>query len=699
MEFQSESNDTFNPLKWDNAPTLRNLKQELEDANSAHDAQNIKINRWLDNLHVRNDAVPDSVEGHSRFQPKLIRKQAEWRYAALSEPFHSSNNIFSVKPRTFEDVEGARQNSMLLNYQFGCKIDKVRFIDEYVRAAVDEGTAIVKVAWEFEETEVKEQQTIYEYAVNEQLGPLHEELHALMESDPRGYKEQVPEELRMAHKKTMEEGQPFEATAVDVEEVSILKTVKNQPALEVCDYKNVIIDPSCGSEVDKANFIIYRFETSLSNLERAGIYTNLEQINVEANSPLNEPDQSGLSADENFNFNDKPRKRLVAHEYWGYWDIDDTGIVKPIVATWVGDTLIRMDASPAPDGKLPFVVVPTLPVKNSVYGEPDGELLIDNQKVIGAVTRGMIDIMGKSANGQMGMQKGALDAVNRRRFQRGLDYEYNAGTDPRLSFYMHTYPEIPQSAQYMLQMQNYEAESMSGVKAFSQGINGGSLGDVATAVTGALDAASKREMGILRRIATGMEKIGRKIMEYNAELLDDEEVIRVTNDNFVAINRDSLMGDYDMIIDISTAEEDNVKAQELAFMLQTMGNSLDPAMTKMLLRDIARLRKMPELAESIENYEPQPDPMQQQIAQLEMAKLQAEIQKIESESAENYATARKKTAEADGQDLNFVEQESGVTQEREKELRGEQAQSNMALESHKAALNQQSELSQYLNQN
>ena len=40
------------------------------------------------------------------------------------------------------------------------------------------------------------------------------------------------------------------------------------------------------------------------------------------------------------------------------------------------------------------------------------QLLKDNQQIIGAVTRGMIDLMGKSANGQTGRLKNALDFLN-----------------------------------------------------------------------------------------------------------------------------------------------------------------------------------------------------------------------------------------------------------------------------------------------
>ena len=138
---------------------------------------------------------------------------------------------------------------------------------------------------------------------------------------------------------------------------------------------------------------------------------------------------------------------------------------------------------------------------------------------------------------------------------------------------------------------------------------------------------------------------------------------------------------------LSSLEEDNSKAQELAFMLQTMGNSMDSGMSQLVLRDIARLRKMPELAKKLEDFKPEPDPMQQKVQEMEIAKLQAELEEIQSRTAENYAEAeldkakaRQLSSQADKQDLDFIEQESGVTQERQKELYGEQARSNQELE-------------------
>lgn len=679
-------------VNWKNAPTLAELKQDLQDSKPIRDSQVSKIDTWLDNLNVTGAAKVKTVNG-SQIVPKLIRKQAEWRYAALSEPFLSTDDVFNVSPVTWEDKKAAIQNQLVLNHQFNNQIDKTSFIDEYVRTAVDEGTVIVRVGWDFYEESYEGTFPKVEFIINPEMAPIHEQLMQLKQESPSQYDTDVPEELKQAHELSMEQGQPIEPRIVGYQKETRKRTVMNQPTLEICDYRNVTIDPTCKGDIDKAGFLGYSFESSVSQLKKDGKYKNLDQINIAGNSVLGTPDHASNTGTQNFNFNDNPRKKIVVQEYWGYWDIDGTGIVKAIVAAWVGGTLIRLEEAPFPDKKIPFVVAQYLPVRRSTHGEPDGALLEDNQKIIGAVTRGMIDVMGKSANGQTGVRKDMLDTTNRRKFDKGQDYEFNANVDPRQGVHTHVYPEIPQSAQFMLQLQNMEAESLTGVKSFSQGISGRGLGDVAVGVRGALDAASKRELGILRRLSAGIVKIGKKMISMNAEFLSDVEIIRVTNDEFVQVRKDDLPGNFDLKLSISTAEEDNNKAEELAFMLQTMGNNMDPALTKMLLSDIAKLRKMPEMAKKIEEYEPQPDPIAQQKAQLELALLQAQINYENARADEarsnaqlhigktgtEQAKTRNLSSDTDQKDLDFVEQESGVKQERALQQTGEQARSQMHL--------------------
>jgi len=634
--------------EWPNEPTLEDLKQDYTDSKQDHDAQIDKIDVWLDNLNIEGKAKPKKIEGRSAVQPKLIRKQAEWRYSSLSEPFLSTDDIFDVAPVTFEDKQAAIQNGLVLNNQFNTKIKKVKFINDYVRAAVDEGTVIVRVGWEFEEKEVEIDVPVMA---------------------------QVPIVDIVAAAAKLAQGQePVESIQVGTDKQTVMRTIKNQPTLEVCHYKSVTIDPTCEGDLSKANFIIFGFETSLSELEKDGKYTNLDQINIENASILSAPDELTDTSDElpTFNFSDKPRKKIIAYEYWGFWDINDTGITESFVATWVGDTKIRMEENPFPDNELPFVSAQYLPIRRSVYGEPDGELLEDNQKIIGAVTRGMIDIMGRSANGQQGTRKDALDITNKRKFDRGLDYEFNASIDPKQAFHMHTYPEIPQSAPLMIQYQNQDAESLTGVKAFSEGITGTALGDNVGGIRSALDATAKRELDILRRLAEGIKQIGRKIIAMNSEFLSDEEIIRVTNEEFVPVRRDDLAGNIDLSLSISTPEADNEKAKELAFMVQTTTQTMGPQFAQIILTDIARLRKMPALAKRIEEFQPQPDPLEQAMKELEIAEIQAKIAKLHSEANENNAEAeldkaktRQTHSDADKTDLDFVEQETGTTHTRD----------------------------------
>lgn len=668
--------------EWKNPPKVTELRQDFKDAKPYQDAHIVKVNKWLDNLNVTGTAVVKTASGKSQIVPKLIRKQAEWRYSALTEPFLSTDDIFNIDPVTFEDKHGAIQNELLLNNQFNTKINKVQFIDEYVRAAVDEGTVIVRVNWEYQEEEQEVEVPDIQLLPVQDPAQIqqHQQMHQMMQEDPEVFASQVPPEMQQAHQIFMET-QGMQEVQVGTKIEVQTKILKNHPVVDVLDIRNVVIDPTCNGDINKANFVIISFESDLSTLKQDGRYKNLDKIGVGNLSVLGDPDHTTQDT-SSFTFKDKPRKKFVVYEYWGYWDIDGTGIAKPMVAAWAGNTLIRLEANPYPDGKPPFVLVQYLPVRKSIYGEPDGSLLEDNQKILGAVTRGMIDVMGRSANGQMASRKDALDITNKRKFEKGLDYEFNANVDPRQAFYMHTYPEIPQSAQYMVNLQNMEAESLTGVKAFHGGISGAGLGNTATGVRGALDAASKRELGILRRLAEGIKQVGRKIIAMNAEFLSEEEIVRVTNEEFVPIRKDDLPGNYDLRLTISTAEADNQKAEELAFMLQTTSQSMGPAFTQLILSDIARLRKMPDLAKKIAEFQPQPDPLAQRMKELEVALKEAQVRNEQAKGAENetdiqlkrakigseIAKAKANKSKSDLDDLTFLERESGTDHEKDLEM-------------------------------
>lgn len=655
-------------VDWNNPPSVRDLKQDLAEAKSNHDLHVNKVNESLTAL--RGELKIKIKEGRSKVQPKLVRKQNEWRYSALEEPFLSTDDMFIVNPVTYKDVEAAKQNMLILNKQFRTDIPKVKFINKYIRTAVNTGTVIVKLNWEYEKGIVTEEVPVYTKTPEELYSALQQKINAGQMTE----EEAIP---------IMESGQPIQ---IGVESREVEEDVINRPVLQVKDSRNVIIDPSCEGDIDNAQFIIDIFLTDLSTLKKDSRYSNLDLISENQFNGASLDDyqyyDTEYKTDPNFKFQDKPRKKLVAYEYWGYWDINGDGIVKPIVATWIGDVMIRLEENPYPDKKLPFVVVQYLPPDHdTIYGDSDASLLKENQDIIGAISRSIIDLIGRSANAQQGVRKDLLDPINRDRFNKGMDFEYNPVTNIENALYMTHIPEVPRSALELIQLQNSEAEALTGVKAFTGGISGDALGSSVGGIRSALDATAKRELGILRRLSDGLKEIGKKIIAMNSVWLSDEEIIRITDDDFVAIKRSDLAGNFDLSLTVSTAEMDNQKASELAFMLQTTGNSLPFDITKIILTKIADLRKLPDLSKMIADYQPQPDPLEQQKAQLEIELLKAQIANEKAKANENavdvqlkaaktqseLAKAGKLSSEKDRVDLDYVEQATGLSQDRELE--------------------------------
>jgi len=674
---------------WKIEPSVADLKGDLDYARQENTDQKSNVDGWL---NLRNATGAESGKktktvGRSSVQPKLIRKHNEWRYPALSEPFLNTERMFNINPRTFEDKASADQNQLILNWQFDTKLNKVDFIDRYVRKTVDEGTCVVRVGWERKTEKVKVLKPVYEYTQlemgDEEGMQMLAQATEMATSDPEAWEADpsIPDELRAAVEFGLENQEMVVAVEIGEEWVQENKITYNQPSLKIIDVANFFIDPSCDGEWEDAQFMISTFESTKSELKKRGIYKNLDDVNWGANqikAQVGDPDHETTTpiADGRLN---QDKSKVLVYEYWGEWDVHDDGVMIPIVATFIGDTMIQLTENPFPDRKPPFVIVPYMPILGSIWGEADASLLQDNQRILGAVTRGTIDLLGRSANAQSGYSKGFLDSVNRKRFTNGEDFEFNPNEDPRVAIQQMQYPEIPNSALTMMQLQNAEAEGLSGVKSFSGGITGEAYGQVARGISGALDAAGQREMNILRRLAEGMRLIGRKIISMNAFFLEEKEVIRVTNREFVEIKRKDLSGAFDLIVDISTAQVDEQKSQDLGMMLQTIGPDMDPGLSKIILGQIADLKRMPELAEQIRSYEPQPDPLQQRLAELQIEELEAKIELDKARATEAMAQAENKA-------LDTELESTGSKHQRDVEKMGAQARGNRDLEVTKGLL-------------
>ncbi len=604
--------DNDQPKKLSKQELLKAFKEDLRAADTTRLEMVAKVEDWKNQYN--GEAYGNEEAGKSALVSRDIKRQDEWQHASVKDPFVSDQDIVKCTPVTFEDRKAAEQNELVLNYQFTRQFNRYKFITDILKLYYSEGTVIVKTSWEYEDEE---------------------------------------EEVEMPIMAMDVYGQPVQ---IDTQVIKQLKILLNRPDAEVCRLEDIYMDPTAMGRVDKAQFFIHRYETDISTLRRAGKYKNLDKL---AKNLRREDDADFDPEDESeFVFQDQARKKIIAYEYWGNFDINNDGIAEPIVCTWVNDTIIQLQENPLPDKEIPFLVLANNSIPFHLYGEANAELVGDNQKLSTAIKRGIMDNMANSNNAQKGIPNGALDALNKKRFLNGKHFEYNGGIG---NFYEGSYNQIPGSVFSVLEMVNNETESMLGVKSFTGGIQGASLGSTAKAAGGVLDAVSVRRLDIVRNIAENLIKpLMRKWTAYNSEFLQPQEIIRITNDEFVEIKRDDLQGSIDIQIEVSTSEDNSAKGQELSFLLQTLGQNMDDGMRQLLMGQIAKLHRMPDLAKSLEEYKPKPDPYIEEMKKWELEKLKAEVFERRSRSVENETDVRAKNAQANLNEAKTAEIQSNT---------------------------------------
>lgn len=651
MVDEFESVTTPKPLKaiqkgkWKNAPKVADLKADWD---AAENGQNIFRKRLLEWEETRNGGPEITVSGvgKSIARPKLVRKQNEWKYPALEDPLLSAVNLFNIAPRNPQDTGAAKNNGKVLNYQWNTKVNKTKLVGDIVRTVVDEGTVIVKTGWDTE-TAIKmvEEESIVYASPEESLAMMQQAVQA---------GEMSPEQAQAM----LETGEPMEV-GVEMIEVEREVLTKNQPSYEVCINANVIIDPTCDGVVADALFAIHEFDTSLAELrkneyskdedgEEYGFYHNLDHVIPDDGDPDYDTYKSIES--NNFEFMDKPRKRMRAYEYWGYYDVNGDGYLTSIVATWIGNVMIRLEENPYPHGRIPFSIATYMPVKKSVWGEPDAELLKENQESIGKMTRAIHDITAKNAVGQEFIDESFFPSPSQRNsYEKGNTVYYRAGMNPKTSIHRNDTQQVGSTPFDVISWQATDASELTGTKPFSG--PGGAKMNGSARDRDSMDATAKRELSILRRLCdTLFVDMARMTISMNQVFLPPEEYIRITDSEFETIKRDDLQGDFDLKVRVSTPERDEDQANKIMTLMQTNAANMDPEISKMHYVKMAELWKLDDLAEKVANYAPEPDPAQQELMALKLeeqklknAILMKELEDMDSKISERISRAEENT--------------------------------------------------------
>ncbi len=613
---------------WANEPTFKDLNNDYTNASVSHDMFTTKLDEYR--LTLAGGKKINVRKGKSIVRPLLVRKNNEWKYSQLEEPFLTTENMIQLKPSGTSDIKTQQQTSSMINYHWSVNIDKILLVGDIARALTDDGTVIVKNGWKTEHKNYieKEMRPVY--------GTPEESMEIMGRMVQQG--EMTVEQMHelMAAGKSMQVGE-------EEIEVQKSKVVKNCPSHYVCEPEHVRIDPTAKGVLQNAQFIIHDYDIDFSTLmsekynpeTNSGFYKNLDTIDFKKD--LQEHDQYDSKQVRSFIFSDKARKKVRIREYWGKWDIHGTGIVVPIVASWIGTTMVRLNKNPFPHQKLPFSATAYMPIRGQIQGEPDGALLRENQESLGKMTRAYHDVTSTRAIGQKITMEDTFSSQSEwTAFDKGNDARSSAGVDLRSAIHIVGTEPVDPSIFQVIQLQKEDAESLTGNTMHNKPMGQKNQDPGMLGSGGGNDSSERREQSILRRMSSQLFKdmVSQDIANMQA-FSSPEEVVRITDEQFVTIRREDIQGQFDITIDVNTPAKDNETARTLSFILQAAGGSLDFEVKNMLLGDILRLKGRPDQAKMIESMKREPSEAETQMQQLQLQNAQFENQLLQMKIAES----------------------------------------------------------------
>ena len=172
MELTTRTTVAMRLTDWVKEPKYTDLHEDYTVAQAAH-------NMFLKDLDEYRETLAGGKKirvrkGKSNQYPLLVRKNNEWKYSQLEEPFLSTPNFVKLAPKSDEDAATYKQAESMMNHYWGVDIDKIGLIGNIARYLTDEGTVIVKNGWF---TEKKKQDKPKKAAVMLQGGSAYNEVH------------------------------------------------------------------------------------------------------------------------------------------------------------------------------------------------------------------------------------------------------------------------------------------------------------------------------------------------------------------------------------------------------------------------------------------------------------------------------------------------------------------------------------------
>ena len=666
---------------------LEIIDHDLDSARQLHDEQMDRIQSWID--QYEGEPYGNEVDGRSRIVWKLAKKQGEALVSNLVKPFIATNEIVDMVPRTAQDVYKTDIYQKLINHFWSVDFDNNAFLKTVGRVMTKEGTVIWRIGWE----KVDKTKRIVVNQMNPKMMTAIIARGGKINELADGSFEIINENIvvnRPTAKVVRNENIYIDPTADSVDDIRYL----------VYEYTVTLSDLRKQPELYDED-AVKKLEAIMDREDDKKKDTKLERYADD------ESNDTGEYNPYEIEFVDKSKRKVSIYEYWGEYDMDGDGINEQIVATVARYTtgsdavILKMQENPYPNGTIPFIIVPLYESEFSVYGRAIADVLEDEQKAMTAAVRGIIDNMSNSNNGTKFFKKGALDTVNFNRLRKGEPYvEINTSDAITTSVMDGNFNPLPASVFNFVALMDQQAESLTGISKMLQGLPGSEVKSSTSNFSAMMSQSQIRLLDVTNNLTTGLKKMfmmwtymameylsydeiqditGISIPELKVKetkklqmefgLVDpqtmepvvDEEtfnkammlIIQEVQDMFE--KRDVK---FDIKLRVGTDGMKQIRINEILMLLQQAApliqtGSIPGEAIKVLVADLAENMDKPDVADMIKKYQPQPDPMQQAMAQVQLQKLQAEAKKDEALAANAMARTQNESVKTQKEALSI----------------------------------------------
>ena len=625
------------------------IKGEITDSLGYGDELSLQREKAMDYYY----AMPfgNEVDGRSQFVDSTVMDTIEWIKPSLMRVFAGGDEMVKFTPVGPEDVPMAQQATDYVNYVFTKMNPGWSILYAWFTDALLSKNGIVKVWWEENSTEERE----------EYFALTDDELNSLLSDENVEVIEHTEDILE-------QDNGMGGITAEPAHDITIKRAViHGQVRVENVPPDEFLIARE-SKTIEESRFVCHRVKKTLSDLRE--MYGDVDPADLGSADDMGDftterRARYAFDNSDNFGFNssetEEALKTYWLHENYLKTDYDGDGIAELRKVSIVGSYVLENDAV----DYIPFVSITPISIPHKFFGLSVADLVMDLQLIKSTLMRNLMDNAYNQNFGRYAVLEGQANLDDLLTQRPGGVVRVKS---PNAIMPLAT-PPLESYSFEMLEYLDGLRESRAGVSKMSQGLDENALKShtTATAVNAVTTAAQSRVELIARNFAeTGVRQLMRTIYNLLQRHQDIETVMELRGE-WVNVRPFSWRPALDCTVSVGLGSGNrDQQLMHLSAMIQfaseTMAGGLQVVSQKNMYNMGAELLKnmgFPNIQDFLTDPDtvppPGPSPEEQQAqAEVELknkeldikaADVQIKAQKLQLDAQNDQVEARLKSAE------------------------------------------------------